>query len=927
MDLKATLLLPDPDFTIPMKADLAVREPEIQAQWDAEDAYFSLLRRREGCPDWVLHDGPPYTNGPIHLGTAMNKILKDFTVRAHSMLGYRCPYVPGYDNHGLPIEQAVIADLTKKGKKPSVTELRVACREHAAKYVRLQTEQFRRLGIWGDWSRPYTTMDYRFEAEILRVFRRLVEKGFVYRGLRPTLWSPTAQTALADTEIVYRDVESTAITVKFPLADDEGLENPGRIGLEPPPKELSGLANVSALIWTTTPWTIPANLGLAFHPEASYAVLRVGDEHWIVAESLVDNVLGKVGRPYEVVARLTGDKFERVGFRHPVFPRVSVGMLADYVTTEDGTGVVHTAPGHGRDDFFTGQRYGLPVLCPVDARGVLTAEAGEFAGVKYKDCDTVVVERLQEVGALVGCETVTHSYPHAERDDRPVIFRATEQWFVSIDHEGLRERMLEEIDHKVEWHPASGRARLAGMIANRPDWCVSRQRPWGVGIPVFYGEPSGTPVLDPVAIESVARAVESEGSDVWFSKPAAELLPPGYRHPETGETEFRKETDVFDVWFDSGSTSFCVLEGLVEPTWASKVPADLYLEGSDQHRGWFNLSLVLSTALRGSAPYKRVATHGFVLDGKGLKMSKRFGNVVDPVDVCERYGADVLRAWVASVDYTDDAACSEDLIKVSAEAYRSVRNTLRFLLANLYDFEPGSAKVPEGLCSWAVAKTSAVVAIGREAYRELDFKKAFDAVHSLAVNELSRVFADAVKDTMYCDAADSASRRGAQAASYAILLDLVKLIAPILPHTAEEVYARIPMADRLPSVHFEVFPEPGPPRDTSLVDRVLAIRATVNAAMESWRTESGTKDSQDVHVTLRASAEEVEALRSYPDDLAILFRVAHINFEVGEWHVEFRRSEWPKCERSRLRRADVKEREIGGLKVVLTERDYRVVCA
>ncbi len=925
MDLKATLLLPDPDFTIPMKADLAAREPEIQAKWSEMDAYHALLRERKDCPEWVLHDGPPYTNGPIHLGTALNKMIKDFAVRSHSMMGFRAPFVPGYDNHGLPIEQAVMAKFAKKGEKPSVSELRAACREHAAEFLHLQSEQFQRLGVWADWGRPYMTMGFRFEGEILRVFRRLVEKGYVFRGLRPTLWSPTSQTALADTEIVYRDVESVAITVKFPLAQGEALENPGNVHLEPSPTQLAGLKNVSAVIWTTTPWTIPANLALAFHPEATYAVVKVGNEHWIMADLLVDKVLGQAGVSGTVVTRLEGRLFDRVGFKYPVFPRLSVGLLAGHVTTEDGTGIVHTAPGHGRDDFYAGQSYGLPVLCPVDARGNLTEEAGEFAGTRYSDCDTVVVGRLEEVGALVHRETVKHSYPHAERDEKPVIFRATEQWFVSIDHDGLRERMMDEINHTVDWHPASGRARISGMIENRPDWCISRQRPWGVGIPVFYGDQSGVPVLDPVAIEAVAEAVGREGSDVWFRKPASELLPPGYRHPETGETEFRKETDVFDVWFDSGSTSFCVLEGNVEPSWKASVPADLYMEGSDQHRGWFNLSLVLSTALRGTAPYKKVATHGFVQDDQGRKMSKRLGNVVDPVEVCERYGADVLRSWVASVDYTDDAPCSEDLIKTAAESYRSLRNTLRFLLANLYDFEPGMAEVPQGLCAWAVEKTAEAARTAVQAYRDLDFKRAFDAVHSLAVNEISRVFADAIKDTMYCDAADSPRRRGAQAASYSILTDLVRIIAPILPHTAEEVYSKIPLSARKPSVHFETFPDAREPVDVTPVDKVLACRAKVNVLMEAWRAESGTKDSQDVHVALRLPRDDAIALRAYPDDLAILFRVAHIDIEEGEWDVRFTVSPWLKCERSRLRRADVAPREIGEESVVLSDRDFMVV--
>ncbi|HMS55490.1 MAG TPA: class I tRNA ligase family protein, partial [Fimbriimonadaceae bacterium] len=524
MDLKSTLNLPDPEFTIPMKANLPTLEPALQAEWDSIQIYHRIQESRKDSPAFVLHDGPPYTNSPIHLGTAMNKMLKDLVVKSRTMMGFRAPYVPGYDNHGLPIEQSVMKAFHEKKESPDVDTLRKACREHAQKYIDIQTEQFRRLGIFGLWEKPYRTMAFGFEAEIIRTFKRLVDAGYVYRGLRPTQWSPTSRTALADTEIVYKDHVSKAIYVRFPLGGD--------------PKGLfDGLANVHTIIWTTTPWTIPANLACAFHPLFEYAVVSVGDAHYVVLGDLVEKLASSLGwTGHNVVRTIPGAEIEGTLFRHPIFDRDSVAVLADYVTTEDGTGVVHTAPGHGRDDFYTGVKYGLPILCPVDERGILTDEAGEFAGVSYKDCDTVVVNRLQEVGNLLHVSDYHHSYPYAERDERPVIFRATEQWFVSIDHDSLRERMLQEIE-KVAWYPSSGQNRIQAMVANRPDWCISRQRPWGVGIPIFYGAESGEPVFDPVAIEAAAQLAEREGSDGWFVRDPSEILPEGYVHPVTGETK------------------------------------------------------------------------------------------------------------------------------------------------------------------------------------------------------------------------------------------------------------------------------------------------------------------------------------------------------------------------------------------------------
>lgn len=907
-----------------MKADLAKREPDMQARWDEAGLYRSIIAARAdaGAPTFVLHDGPPYTNGPIHLGTAMNKILKDFVVKSRSLMGYRAPYVPGFDNHGLPIEQAVMKKYQEKKVVPTTVELRKACRQHAEHYIAVQSEQFRRLGVFGTWDKPYTSMGFKYEAEILRVFKRLVEGGYVYRGLRPVLWSPTSQTALADTEIVYKDHVSVSIYVRFPLVEDkDGL--------------FEGLTNVSTVIWTTTPWTIPANLAVAFHPKLDYVVVRTGDEHLVMAEALYQHVMQKVGLDIDqVVKTIPGRDLEHVRFKHPVFERDSVGVLADYVTTEDGTGVVHTAPGHGRDDFMTGQRYGLPVLCPVDGRGVLTDEAGEFAGVHYKKCDTVVVERLRELGMLLLAQEYSHSYPHAERDDQPVIFRATEQWFIGMDHpfhldpsKTLREKMLEEID-QVNWFPKSGYDRLRGMIAGRPDWCVSRQRPWGVGIPVFYGAESGEPVLDPVAIEAVAQLVEKEGSDAWYEREPSEFLPNGYKHPVTGETELRKEVDVFDVWFDSGCTALCVLPGQVEAEWKDDLPADVFLEGSDQHRGWFNVSLILCTATQGMAPYREVVTHGMVTDEHGIKQSKRLGNVIDPVQVCSTVGADVLRHWVASIDYQTDMPCTEALLKVVGDEYRAIRNYLRFLQMNLSDFTEADKVELQGIDAWIVGKTHQVAESVLAAYREYDFRQAMSEVHNFCVNNLSKFYLDAIKDTMYCDATGSMSRRSAQTACHEVLSVLCRLISPVLCHTADEIYSLLDKPGKLPSVFHEVLVPHVPEGFTALdqkVETLLSVRADVFAAFDKWREDKDTKDSQDIAVVATIDPTQYEQIATLGLDLPNLFKMASVELKPGAPSAEFSVSPFEKCARSRLRRADVQVVEYQGEQVPLSARDRAVL--
>ena len=924
MDFKSTLHLPDAEATIPMKANLPSLEPAIQEIWNKGSIYNTIQKSRATAPVFVYHDGPPYTNSPIHLGTAMNKILKDFCVKSRTMMGYRVPFVPGFDNHGLPIEQAVMKKFAEKKITPTIPELRQACREHAAHYLGVQTEQFKRLGVFAMWDLPYTTMEFKFEAEIVRVFKRLSEGGYVYKGLRPTLWSPTSRTALADTEIEYHDHVSKAIYVRFPLLDD-------------PNKLFEGIKNVYTIIWTTTPWTIPANLACAFHPDFNYDLVRVGQNHYLVLQDLVPKIAEALGwEDIEVVKSMEGINFENMTFKHPIFDRPSIAVMATYVTTEDGTGVVHTAPSHGRDDFFTGQAYGLPVPNTVDEKGVLTHEAGEFEGTFYKKCDEVVVDRLSELGMLLKAYDYSHSYPYAERDGQPIIFRATEQWFVSLEHDDLRSRMLASIQ-SVEWHPAQGQTRIESMIRNRPDWCISRQRPWGVGIPIFYGAKSRIPVLDSVAIESVAQLIEKEGSDAWFIKDAADILPKGYQHPETGETEFTKETDVLDVWFDSGSTSMCVLEGNVHKEWGESLPADLYLEGSDQRRGWFNSSLILSQAIRDQAPYKAVVTHGFVTDGEGRKMSKRLGNVIDPVVASDQYGADVLRYWVAGTDYVNDVPCSEAILKQFGESYRNVRNAMRFLIGNLKGYSPNMAPAKlEELDEWLVEQVDLLVDDCVSSYEGFDFGAVMTSVHNFCRQQLSAFYSDAIKDFMYCDREDSVRRRSGQQACYYAAKALAQLVAPVLVHTAEETWTKMheTMGLTNDSIHTSVFARPDSSRLQEIEGsdiqvrfaELQSVRQEVNGAFELHKGTDGIKNSQEVVVYITTDQETFDVLETFSRaDLANYLKVSWVEYFVGDSEVRFERSPYFECVRSRIRRPDVTEVEVDGEKVYLSQRDREAI--
>lgn len=904
MDLRSTLNLPNPDFTIPMKADLPRREPEIQARWRQLDVYRLIQEARRGQPKFILHDGPPYTNSQVHIGTALNKSLKDFVIKYKTLRGFHAPFVPGYDNHGLPIELAVQA---KMGKRLSSDEMRAACRAHAEEYIEIQTAQFQRLGVFGDWDNRYATMDFGFEAAIVRAFALLAKQGYIYRDLRPTYWSTYSKTALADTELEYREHKSRAIYVRFPLKRDEKgvLEKLAPSG-----------ANIYTIIWTTTPWTIPANLAIAFHPELSYALVECEGEYYLMYDGLVAHVMEQIEKSHWAkVAHVKGKQLEGVVFAHPIFGRDSIGVLADYVTTEDGTGVVHTAPGHGADDFYTGRKYGLEILCPVDAEGIFTEEAGEFAGQHIEQADESVPARLREMGHLLKAYEYFHNYPYSERDGHPVIFRTTEQWFLNVDHDNLRSRALEEIE-KVHWFPASGEARISAMVSGRPDWCLSRQRTWGVGIPIVYGAQSGIPVLDRELMDRVAQLVEEKGSGAWFSEPLENILPQGFKHPETGETDFRKETDVLDVWFDSGVTHYAVLETRYRNQWKDlDWPADLYLEGSDQHRGWFNSSLMTATAIFGRAPYRNVLTHGFVVDEKGEKMSKRKGNVIEPIEAANKYGADILRLWAASVDYNDDVPCGENLLKQVGESYRRIRNTLRFLLSNLYDFDPtADSPVCIDLDRWAIESTKLLEHQVCALWDRYDFSAATHAIHNFCVRELSSFYLDVIKDRMYCDGADWPQRRSAQRACHDILQTLLKLIAPVLVHTAEEVYVRSPFPDKKPTIFIErIEPisdeEARSTRSSELflrVDRFFEFKDKMYAEMELWKSESGIRDSQDIYVRAGVNQPTLRALESFGSELPTMLRVSWVELnEANQGSFEFSESPYLKCERSRIRRPDV----------------------
>jgi len=866
MDYKETLNLPRTAF--PMKADLPRREPGILQRWADLDLYGRLRAQSAGRGRFILHDGPPYANGHIHLGHALNKILKDIIIKSRQMAGYDCPYVPGWDCHGLPIEHQVDKGLKAKGLKLSQVEVRQRCRAYAQEFIGIQRAEFERLGVLGDWAHPYLTMNNDYVAAILKEYGRFFLSGAVFRSKKPIHWCATCRTALAEAEVEYEEHHTPSIYVKFPM-------------ISPPPltPDLAGGRPISLVIWTTTPWTLPANQAIAVHPELEYAALAVGQELLVVAADLAAGVLALCGLEGEEILRLKGRRLEGAICRHPWLDRDSQVILAKYVTLEAGTGLVHIAPGHGQEDYDSGRKYSLAPYSPVDDAGRFTAEVPEFAGQGVWQANSGIIELLRQKGRLLKAAKTSHSYPHCWRCKKPIIFRATEQWFISMEHHDLRVKALEAID-KVIWIPRWGRERIYQMVERRPDWCISRQRAWGVPIVAFHCQGCGEVLLTREILEGLIQRVRAEGADFWFATPAAELVPEGTRCVRCGGAEFHKEKDILDVWFDSGVSFAAVLE----PDPALGLPADLYLEGSDQHRGWFHSSLLAAVGTRGQAPYKGVLTHGFVVDGEGRKMSKSLGNVIAPQEVMKTYGAEILRLWVASEDYRDDVRLSNDILKQLADAYRRFRNTARFMLGNLYDFDPQHQwlapdereELDRLALSWYAQLTGKV----RRAYEDYEFHLAFHRLHQFCAVEMSALYLDILKDRLYVSRADSRERLSAQSTLWDLLKGLTLLMAPILSFTAEEVWELLPGRGRPESVHLAAFPEPpaGFPDEVLLAkyEFLLKVRGEINRALEEARKAKRLAASQEARVGLGAEEDLFGRLAGQAQELKTLSQVAEL---------------------------------------------------
>jgi isoleucyl-tRNA synthetase len=893
MDYKATLNLPRTAF--PMKASLAQREPAFLKEWDSKKIYHKILQQSEGRQKYILHDGPPYANGHIHIGTALNKILKDFIVKSKFMDGYNSRYVPGWDCHGLPIENEVDKELKQKRESMSILEVRQRCRRFAERFLDIQRDEFKRLGVLGVWEDPYLTMSYDYEATITREFGKFVGKGSVYKGKKPIHWCYHCKTALAEAEVEYEDHASPSIYVKFPALSDFGERFDFLKG-----------KRVSVVIWTTTPWTIPANLAIAFHPEFDYVAVDVGNEAFILAEALLEECMAKFGSsPHKILGRFKGKSVENLKCRHPYIDRDVLLVLADYVTLEAGTGCVHTAPGHGKEDYETGLAYGLEIYTPVDDNGDFTDDVEFFAGQFVFDANGPINEKLRETGTLLKQEEMAHAYPHCWRCKNPIIFRATEQWFISMEKNGLRKKALEAIE-KVVWTPVWGKDRIYGMIENRPDWCISRQRAWGVPIIIFYCNTCGHILADQGLINHVAEIFEREGTDAWFGKSPEELLPSRTGCPKCSGTEFRKETDILDVWFDSGVSYAAVCERRKE----LKAPPDMYLEGSDQHRGWFHSSLLASVGTRGIAPYHEVLTHGFVVDGKGEKMSKSKGNVITPNQVIERYGAEILRLWVAAEDYRDDIKISEEILKRLTEAYRKIRNTCRYILGNLYDFEPSRDAVDYGnrleMDRWALHRLQKTIGRILRAYERFEFHTVFHTLNNFCSVDMSAFYLDVLKDRVYTGQAASVGRRSAQTAMYEILMDLTKLMAPVLSFTAEEIWKHLPVdSEREESVHMSGFPRVNEAYlDNDLADkweRILQVRDQVSKALEEARIGKVIGHPLDAKVGIEASPDMMILLESLSEELKAVFIVSQVSLKknpsIKGVEVKVEKAGGGKCER------------------------------
>lgn len=887
MDYKDTLLMPKTDF--PMRGGLPNKEPKIQEEWDEKNIYQKVLDKNEGNPSYILHDGPPYANGNLHMGHALNKILKDIITRYKSMRGYYAPYVPGWDTHGLPIEQA----LTKKGvkrKELSVAEFRKKCEAFALEQIENQKKDFKRLGIKGDFNNPYITLKPEYEAAQIRLFGEMADKGLIYKGKKPVYWSPSSESSLAEAEIEYQDKRSPSIYVAFDVKDGKGIVDP----------------DAKFIIWTTTPWTLPSNVAITVHPDLTYGQYNVNGQKYIIGKDLASDVVEALGWDEDTLVlenEFKGKELEYVEAQHPFFERESLVINGLHVTTDAGTGCVHTAPGHGEDDYIVGQKYNLPVISPVDDKGVFTDEAGQFEGMFYDKANKEITDLLKENGALLHLEFITHSYPHDWRTKKPVIFRATPQWFASIDK--VRQDILNSIDEtqfKVEW----GKTRIYNMIRDRGEWVISRQRVWGVPLPVFYAE-NGDIIMTSETVNHVADLFEANGSNIWFERDAKDLLPEGFTHPSSPNGEFTKETDIMDVWFDSGSSHRGVLEARPELSY----PADLYLEGSDQYRGWFNSSITTSVATRGQSPYKMLLSHGFVMDGEGKKMSKSLGNVIVPDQIVKQKGADIARLWVSSVDYLADVRISDEILKQTSDVYRKIRNTLRFMLGNVNDYNPATDAIAEAnlleVDKYLLNRLREFTANTLDHYDNYDYLDIFQEVQNFINVELSNFYLDYGKDILYIEERDSHKRRSMQTVLYQIVVDMTKLLAPILVHTSEEVWSHIPHVEE-ESVHLTNMPD-RVEVDREFVDRwntFMKLRDDVNRALEVARNEKVIGKSLEAKVVIGSNDnfDATSFLQQFAD-LQQLFITSQaevvdhvedgIPYQYGDIRIEHAHGE--KCER------------------------------